>query len=191
MPPYKLKFKLKFFFSEQSNNSNNDSENGHEDNLDVVSLVGEDDLEEHQLKDEHDDEDDELAEKPEEEYLRRQKESREFEDEKARENESKSPVANGFVSPPTQPFFNHAFAAAAFAAGAKSPFDAILPPLPSSALTPHEYLARYYQFMQQQQSQNAAAALSAAAAAQAANSAKMGSPVLHRNYDSGIEQQTN
>jgi hypothetical protein len=131
-----------------------------------------------------------LAEKPEEEYLRRQKESREFECEKARENESKSPMTNGFAAPPTQPFFNHAFAAAAFAAGAKSPFDAILPPLPSSALSPHEYLARYYQFMQQQQSQNAAAALSAAAA-QAANSAKMGSPVLHRSFDSGIEQQTN
>ena len=188
-------FKDNFFlkFSEQSNNSNNDC---HEDNLDVVSLVGEDDLEEHQLKDEQLDQEnseDELAEKPEEEFLRRQKESREFESEKARENggdrESKSPVANGFATPPTQPFFNHAFAAA-FAAGGKSPFDAILPPLPSSALSPHEYLARYYQFMQQQQSQNAAVALSAAAA-QAANSAKMGSPVLHRNFDSGIEQQTN
>ena len=185
-------FKNLFFlkFSEQSNNSNNDC---HEDNLDVVSLVGEDDLEEHHLKDEQLDQEnseDELAEKPEEEFLRRQKESREFESEKARgDRESKSPVANGFATPPTQPFFNHAFAAA-FAAGGKSPFDAILPPLPSSALSPHEYLARYYQFMQQQQSQNAAVALSAAAA-QAANSAKMGSPVLHRNFDSGIEQQTN
>jgi len=111
-----------------------------------------------------------------------------------REVSNKSPMfaSNGFPSP-TQPIFSHAFAAAAMAVGGGKPsFDGLLPQLPPSALTPQEYLARYYHIMQQQQqSHNAAAALSAAAAqAAAASTAKLNGG-SHRSFESSIEQQTN
>ena len=110
-----------------------------------------------------------------------------------REMINKSPMfaPNGFPSP-TQPLFSHAFAAAAMAVGGGKPsFDGLLPQLPPSALTPQEYLARYYQIMQQQQqSHNAAAALSVAAAQAAASTAKLNGG-SHRSFESSIEQQTN
>lgn len=96
---------------------------------------------------------------------------------------------NGFgAKNSSQPGFSHPFAAA-IAAGGKAAFvDGLLPAqLPHSTLSPHEYLARYYQMMQQQ-GHSAAAALSAAVAA---STAKIGSPGLHRSFENGIEQPSN
>jgi hypothetical protein len=114
-------------------------------------------------------------------------ENRGEEDEEEEEDEKrKSPyAANGFCGANGQPLFAPAFAAAMAATG-KPPLDGLL--LPHAAMSPQEYLARYYHIMQQQQGQSAAAALSAAVAA---STAKMGSPALHRGFDSGIEQPSN
>lgn len=175
-------------------NDDFENSNGHDDSLDVVSLVGEDDGEEHRNLDE-----DDIEDRSEHEFSRRKSqdfEKRENEDDDDDEEEEemrrKSPprfATNGFPAQTAQPLFGHAFAAA-LAAGGKPSFDGLLPPpMPPSAITPQEYLARYYQIMQQQQSHNAAAALSAAVAASSAS--KIGSPVLHRSYDSSIEQHSN
>jgi hypothetical protein len=178
-----------YLIPEESNNFKNDefdTRAGHDDSLDVVSLVGDDDGDDNNLAD-----DDDVDSRSDVEFSTRKRHEKRDENDENDDDERKSASPrfppNGFAQNSSQPAFGHPFAAA-LAAGGKAALDGLLPAqLPPSAFTPHEYLARYYQMMQQQ-GHSAAAALTAAVAA---STAKIGSPGLHRSFENGIEQQSN